>query len=108
MVRESLLALSAAAKGGGWKPEMLLICELINMKMFEMLLIMPNIIFLPMCWILGIWPNTAVISPGQLDLIEGRRTTATSTLSELVTVSVSFPLSSTGCSSLLLYWHTDG
>jgi len=84
MVRESLLALHAASKGGTWKPDMLLICEMLPMKVYEMILILPNFLFYPVAAFLGLLPTAHVISPGQLDLTEGRRTMTSFHLAEIV------------------------
>lgn len=86
MIRESLIALHAASKGGTWKPDMLLICEMLPMKLYEMLLILPNFLFFPVAAFLGLLPTAKVISPGQHDLMEGRRTMTSFHLAEIVQV----------------------
>lgn len=87
MIRETTTALTAAARGGGWKPEFLLLSEMMSVKMFEMLLLTPNFIFIPIAWLFGVLPAANIISPGQFDLIEGRKTVTSTTLGELVSVS---------------------
>lgn len=84
MIRESLLALHAASKGGTWKPDMLLISEMLPMKLYEMFLILPNFLFFPVAAFFGLLPTAHVISPGQLDLTEGRRTMTSFHLAEIV------------------------
>lgn len=86
MIRETTTALTAAARGGGWKPEFLLISEIMTVKMYEMFLLLPNFLFIPLAWILGTLPNANIISPGQLDIIEGRRTATSKALAELISV----------------------
>lgn len=92
MIRETSIALTAAARGGGWKPDLLLISEILSVKMYEMMLLLPNFLFIPIAWLVGALPSATIISPGQLDLIEGRRTTASKTLTELVSVRPFFLL----------------
>jgi hypothetical protein len=57
-----------------------------TVKMYEMFLLLPNFLFIPLAWILGTLPNANIISPGQLDIIEGRRTATSKALAELISV----------------------
>lgn len=78
--------LIAAAGGGSWKPDILLISSILSPKLLEIALIMPNFVFNFLFYILDIFPTPNVISPGQFDLMEGRKTMTTNYLSELVEV----------------------
>jgi hypothetical protein len=52
-----------------------------------MILIMPNFVFNFFFFILNIFSTNNVISPGQMDIMEGRRTMTSVHLNELVQVS---------------------
>lgn len=66
--------LERAAKGGKWKPDLLLISNLITPWMLEMILVLPDALFSAIAYALGLLPHPYLISPGQMDLMEGRRT----------------------------------
>jgi hypothetical protein len=87
MVRENILALAAASKGGAWEPSFHLIKGILSPKLFEILLLLPNPLFQLVYWILGMQLSVAVMSPGQQDLTEGRKTMSSTNLQELVDVS---------------------
>jgi hypothetical protein len=87
MIRESFIALNAAAKGGKWKPDMTLISDTLPYKLYEWMLILPNLLFYPLAWWFNLFPPPKIISPCQLDLSEGRHTQAVHCLTEMVEVS---------------------
>lgn len=86
LIRESNEVLCCAARGGVWKPDLLLMTSWLSPKLLELLVIMPDPLFSLLFWALGLLPAQGVISPGQLDLAEGRRTMACVNLQELVDV----------------------
>jgi len=89
MTRECRLALSSAARGGQWRPQFRLLSSMLNPWLWEMLLSLPwplsgaGLLTL-CCWICGVLPPENIISPGQLDLAEGRCTMTESHLGELL------------------------
>jgi hypothetical protein len=78
-----------ASKNGTWKPDLLLVSSVITPKILEMILIMPDLVFNLSFYLLDLFPNSQVISPGQLDLMEGRKTMTAIHLNEMVEVSSS-------------------
>ncbi len=90
MVRENIQALTAASNGGGWEPSFHLIKGVLSPKLFELLLLLPNPFFQAAYWLLGLQLSFPVMSPGQQDLMEGRRTMTSTNLQELVDVSCSY------------------
>lgn len=88
MVRENILALGAASKGGVWEPSFHLIKGVLSPKLFEVLLLLPNPLFQVIYWLLGLQLSIPVMSPGQQDLTEGRKTMTSINLQELVDVSL--------------------
>lgn len=65
--------LERAAKGGKWKPDLLLISNLITPWILEMILVLPDALYYAIAHALGLLPHPYLISPGQMDLMEGRR-----------------------------------
>ncbi len=51
-----------------------------------MILVLPDPFFFTVFWLMGLLPQSNLISPGQFDLIEGRRTMAAKNLIEIVEV----------------------
>ena len=86
MIRENCNTLKAAAKGGAWEPNILLISSMLSPKLFEMLLLLPTPLFNLIYFLLGLFPPAYVMSPGQQDLIEGRKTMTFAHINELVEV----------------------
>lgn len=88
MTRECRNALSVAARGGGWRASFTLVSSTgaVNPWLLEMLLVlpMPLALFHLAAWCLGILPPLGIMSPGQLDLSEGRKTMCQTHLGELV------------------------
>lgn len=79
-------ALTLAARGGKWAPELLLITSMLNMWLLEMILALPGPLFTLVYWFFGMFAPGDVVSPIQLDLSEGRKSMASWHLSELVEV----------------------
>lgn len=104
MLRESRQALSAAARGGAWRPSFRLISSLISPWSFEMLLVLPlprRVLWCVM-WLLGALPSGgSIISPGQLDLAEGRKTMVQEHLGELVGTGRRYSLAMPVCKVVL-------
>ena len=88
MTRECRVALTAAARGGQWRPQFRLQSTWLSPWLWEMLLVLPGGGSLGLlrlaCWFLDVLPSEGVISPGQLDLAEGRRTMVDCHLGELL------------------------
>lgn len=88
MTRECRNALTIAARGGGWRASFTLVSSTgaINPWLLEMLLVLPApiAVFQLFAWCFGILPPVGLISPGQLDLSEGRKTMCEAHLGELV------------------------
>jgi len=90
MVRECRVALKAAARDGQWRPRFHLLSSYLSPWGWEMLLALPLRSSLGLwalmlaCWVLGVVPPAGVISPGQLDLAEGRKTMMDCHLGELL------------------------
>ncbi len=78
--------LSIASRGGAWKPDLLLLTTMLSPWLLELLLVLPTFLFVPIFWALGLYFKPQLISPGQLDLSEGRRSMAAAHLSEIVEV----------------------
>lgn len=91
MIRENLQAVQMASKGT-WTPQLLLVSTLLTPKLMEMILIMPNFIFIILFYMFGVVPNHNLISPGQHDLMESRKCMTKLYLQELVDVRNSFYL----------------
>eukprot|EP00596_Hydrurales_sp_CCMP1899_P003829 CAMPEP_0119046840 /NCGR_PEP_ID=MMETSP1177-20130426/49261_1 /TAXON_ID=2985 /ORGANISM="Ochromonas sp, Strain CCMP1899" /LENGTH=468 /DNA_ID=CAMNT_0007020551 /DNA_START=57 /DNA_END=1460 /DNA_ORIENTATION=- len=95
MVRETRETLLKTTKGGKWAPDLTIVAFFLSPWMFEMLLVMPlpffvfrsawyllNLITGTVCpW--GYICNKGVRSPGLCDLMDGRRTSAESHLSNI-------------------------
>lgn len=90
MVRETLDLLVVAAKGGEWKADLTLLTSWLTPKLFELILALPFPIFYIISWFFGLFPPAGVISPGQYDLLEGRQSTVTQSLQEVVEVILLF------------------
>ena len=86
MLRESRNILETAGSKG-WKPDFLLINENLSLFAFELILVLPNILFLPIFRALGLMPSPHLVSPGQMDLSEGRKTTCSKAIKELLDIS---------------------
>ncbi len=54
--------------------------------LLELVLVLPTPFFTLVFWLLGLFPRPHLISPGQMDLCEGRQTMASAHLSEIVEV----------------------
>lgn len=67
---------------------MLLLTSMLSPWLLELLLVLPTPLFMPIFWALGLYPRANLISPGQLDLSEGRQSMAATHLSEIVEVRV--------------------
>lgn len=78
-------ALKAASRGGGWTPDLLLVCSSITVTpwVLQMMLMFPSPIFNLFAFVVGI-PMPNVISPGLLDHCEGRSSATKDYLSELL------------------------
>lgn len=79
-----------AAKGGVWKPDLLLINANLTPWVLEMILALPNALFFAAFWWLRLLPGAGVISPGQLDIVEGRKSMLDWHFAEIVQVSLSW------------------
>ena len=79
-------ALKLAARGGKWAPDILLITSMLNVWLLEMILALPGPLFALAYWFFGLYAPHEVVSPIQLDLVEGRKSMASWHLSELVEV----------------------
>ena len=88
MIRENVNTLQAASRGGSWEPNILLISSLLSPKLYEMLLLFPTPVFNLIYYLLGLFPPESIMSPGQQDISEGRRTMTFAHLNELVEVIV--------------------
>ena len=69
-----------------WKPDLLLINANLTPWMLEMILALPNALFFVVFWWLRLLPPDGVISPGQLDIVEGRKSMLDWHFAELVQV----------------------
>jgi len=87
MIRENIQSVAAASKGT-WSPQLLLLSTFLTPKFLEMLLIMPLIVCSLGFSLLGIYPNRYLISPGQHDLMENRKTMTKLFLQDMVEVSI--------------------
>jgi len=65
--------LQKAAKGGKWKPDLIVINNFITPWILEMILVLPDTLFYVIASSIGLLPQPYLISPGQLDLMEGRK-----------------------------------
>lgn len=65
MIRESSKVLRAAARGGGWRPDLTLYA-LLPPKLFELMLCLPTPLFVMCCWLLGPFMRSSTISPIQV------------------------------------------
>jgi hypothetical protein len=79
-----------AARGGEWKPDLLLINPNLTPWMLEMVLALPNALFFAVFWFLRLLPAAGVISPGQLDIVEGRKSMVDWHFAEIVQVGFLF------------------
>jgi len=84
--------LDVAAKGGVWKPDLLLIHPNLTPWVLEMVLALPDALFFSVFWWLRLLPATGIISPGQLDIVEGRKSMLDWHFAELVQVRVRISL----------------
>lgn len=88
MIRENYQSLHKAARGGIWKPDLQLVyASWFTPWMLEMILILPDFLFTTIFWFMGLFAREGLISPGQMDLMEGRVTMAEWHLAELVDAS---------------------
>eukprot|EP01039_Chlorochromonas_danica_P000075 gene75-82_t len=87
LLRETNAVLIASAKDNVWKPDMLLVTQWLTPKLVELILVLPQPFFTLLFWLFGLFPRKNIISPGQLDLMEGRKSIATLNLQELVLVA---------------------
>lgn len=83
MIREQCKALTTAARGGRWKPDLSLVVPILTPKMLEMLLVLPGFVLFPLMYLLQ-FRLPALPSPILVDLGNGRRTSVSSQLEELV------------------------
>ena len=90
MMRESSRSLQLAAGKGKWAPNLSIVSVTLTFRLWEMMLFLPTIFFLPLAYLLGVLPSDGAVSPGQMDLSNGRATTAAYHLGELVEVSFVF------------------
>jgi len=102
MLREARKALVKAAKGGEWKPDFLLISPYLSPWVYEMILVLPDPLYYLLAWSLGFLPTRDVISPGQFDIAEGRRSTCVSQLNELIELGEQYKSPMPVTASLLL------
>lgn len=79
--------LNTAARGGKWTPDLLLITAYLTPWMLEMVLALPNPLFYLVFWSLSLLPPAGVMSPLQLDLVEGRKSMVDWHFAELVQVN---------------------
>jgi hypothetical protein len=79
-----------AARGGKWKPDLLLIHSSLTPWMLEMALALPNPLFYLVFYFLRLLPEGALMSPGQLDIVEGRKSMVDWHFAELVQVRVCY------------------
>ncbi|RYH15004.1 hypothetical protein EON65_32565 [archaeon] len=87
LIREHIDVLEAAARGGKWKPDLLMMTFYLTPKLLEMTVLLPDMCFALVFWFFGLYPRDGVMSPAQFDLMEGRKTIVLGNLKELVEVS---------------------
>ena len=77
-----------AARGGKWAPDLLLISSSLTPWRLEMILALPDALFWPVFWALGLLPDAGLklMSPGQLDIVEGRKSMVDWHFAEIVQV----------------------
>ena len=78
-----------ASRDGKWKPELLLVTSMLNIWLLELALALPAPFFTLVFWAFGLFPKPHLISPGQMDLAEGRTTMTSVHLNEIVEVRIS-------------------
>lgn len=106
MVRECRLALKAAARNGPWQPQFRLLSSVLTPWLWEMLLSLPwplsgkNLVTF-CCWLTGVLPPQGIISPGQLDLAEGRKTMCECHLGELMATGSRHSIDMPVCSAVM-------
>lgn len=100
MLRECRKALQAASRGGGWKPDISLISSYLTPLMFELILVLPNVLFYLVIYMLDLMP-VSLASPMQIDLLEGRFTVATENLTELINTGKRYGSSMAVCAAVL-------
>eukprot|EP01038_Epipyxis_sp_PR26KG_P010655 gene10655-14310_t len=84
MLRESSKLLTVASRGGKWQPELLPISSTLNVWLLELVLVLPFPFFQIIYYLTGMYPRDHIISPGQMDIAEGRKTMTDWHLSELI------------------------
>lgn len=89
LVRLFTQTLLLASRDGKWKPELLLVTSMLNVWLLELALALPAPLFSLVFWSFGLYPKPHLISPGQMDLSEGRATMTSVHLNEIVEVRTS-------------------
>eukprot|EP01036_Dinobryon_divergens_P024514 gene24512-32971_t len=85
MVRESVVALMRASRGGAWKPDLMGVSTWLTPFVLEMMLILPQPLFaIGFYFAVGSLSDGGQGSPGQQDLSEGRKTMIDAQLGEIV------------------------
>ena len=88
MVREAAQTLRHAARGGDWKPDFLLLSEMLSPRLFELLLCLPTQLFLLLLALFGLTPQAeGLMSPMLIDHLEGRKSCNETQLGEIVTTA---------------------
>mmetsp|Transcript_4591 Transcript_4591/g.4110 ORF Transcript_4591/g.4110 Transcript_4591/m.4110 type:complete len:407 (-) Transcript_4591:35-1255(-) len=83
MTRECTQVLSKAARGNGWKPDLYLITTVLTFWMWEMSLLLPDVISVILYFILRLLPPD-IISYIQFDLNNGRNSNIEFTLGDII------------------------
>jgi hypothetical protein len=76
--------LDVAARGGKWKPDLLLVQSSLTPWVVEMMLVLPNPLFMLCFWFFNMLPDDSLISPGQMDITEGKKSMVDWHYAELV------------------------
>lgn len=73
-----------AARGGVWAPSLELLLSFgSGLWLLEMILVLPTPMFMLVAWCVGM-PIPDLISPGQADILAGRKTEASNQLEEMI------------------------
>ena len=101
MVRESTQVLQHAARGGNWKPEFLLLSEMLTPRFFELMLCLPTWLFVLLLRLMGLAPQVeGLMSPMLIDHLEGRKSCNETQLGELVSTADRYSCITPVCSAV--------
>lgn len=75
--------LKEAARGGKWRAEIELMSSIVTPWVFEMMLVLPDALFVPALYLTGLYPPS-LLSPGQLDMAEKRQSMLDYHMNELL------------------------